>query len=76
MQIPEKGVPELLLANELAAQLSASGSCVVEYATAEMQPFSNAHRPDLVYTPASGPYSGQTVFIEVKTALSILSWNI
>jgi hypothetical protein len=58
--------PELRFATELSQRLGESGACALIYATAEMQPFSNAQKPDLVYTPAEGPYAGQNIFVEIK----------
>lgn len=58
--------PELAFAEQLASLLRQNGEASLEYITAEMQPFSNAQRPDVVWTPNTGGYAGQTFFFEIK----------
>jgi hypothetical protein len=58
--------PELAFAEELAQLLRPHGDASLEYVTAEMQPYSNAQRPDVVWTPNAGGYVGQTFFFEIK----------
>jgi hypothetical protein len=58
--------PELAFAEELASLLHPRGAASLEYITAEMQPFSNAQRPDVVWTPNAGGYAGQIFFFEIK----------
>jgi hypothetical protein len=58
--------PELAFAQELSGHLSKSGRVNLQYATAEMQPFSNAQRPDILFIPSGGPYAGSSVFVEIK----------
>jgi hypothetical protein len=57
---------ELAFATSLCDLLAPSGTTRLEYITAEFQPFSNQHRPDVVLVPRVGGFAGQTVFIEVK----------
>jgi hypothetical protein len=58
--------PELAFAEELARLLKPYGETSLQYITAEMQPFSNAQRPDVVWTPTSGGYANQMFFFEIK----------
>jgi hypothetical protein len=57
---------ELDFATSLRTRLLPSGEVRLEYITAELQPFSNQQRPDIIFTPRSGGYVGQNVFIEIK----------
>src|SRR5580704_3739350 len=63
----DEPAPELAFAEALLGLLG-RGAARLEYITAEMQPFSNQQRPDIVLTPASGGYSAQTVFLEIKVS--------
>lgn len=58
--------PELDFAEELVSLLRPRGAASLEYITAEMQPFSNAQRPDVVWVPNAGGYAAQTFFFEIK----------
>src|SRR5437762_1045819 len=58
--------PELAFAEALSGLLAGRGTAGLVYITAEMQPFSNQQRPDVVFTPNSGPFASQTIFIEIK----------
>ena len=64
--------PELPFAEELARVLATVGAARLEYITAEMQPFSNQQRPDVVFIPKSGGYAGQIIFIEIKLSIDPL----
>jgi len=57
---------ELKFAEELATLLRAYGEVELQYVTAEMQPYSNAQRPDVVWTPKIGGYANQLFFFEIK----------
>ena len=57
---------ELAFAEQLASVLRSYGESSLVYITAEMQPFSNAQRPDVVWTPSGGGYAGQIFFVEIK----------
>lgn len=57
---------ELAFAEKLARLLKLRGTASLEYITAEMQPFSNAQRPDVLWTPTEGGYAGQAFFFEIK----------
>lgn len=57
---------ELAFAKALCDLLAPSGTARLAYITAEFQPFSNQHRPDVVFVPRVGGFVGQTVFLEVK----------
>jgi hypothetical protein len=59
-------VPELPFAEALRSLLRRLGTARLEYITAELQPFSNQQRPDVVLIPNSGGYAGQIIFIEIK----------
>jgi len=58
--------PELGFAERLADLLRPYGDASLEYITAEMQPYSNAQRPDVVWTPKTGGYARQLFFFEIK----------
>jgi hypothetical protein len=58
--------PELAFVTRMRELLAPYGNVSVEYITAEFQPFSNQQRPDIVFSPHTGGYAGQTIFIEVK----------
>jgi hypothetical protein len=62
--------PELELVQELARRLAPYGAASIAYLTAEFQPFSNAQKPDLVFSPASGGRKGQTAVVEFKVEAS------
>jgi hypothetical protein len=57
---------ELAFATRMRELLAPYGSVSVEYITAELQPFSNQQRPDIVFSPQSGGYARQNIFIEIK----------
>lgn len=57
-------------ARHLASGLSPYGAVRLEYATAEMQPFSAGQRPDLAFEPRSGRYRGKLIFIELAFSMS------
>lgn len=57
---------ELEIVEALAKRLSAKGEALLAYLTAELQPFSNAQRPDLVFRPTSGARKGQVAVVECK----------
>ena len=57
---------EIEYSDELKLALAPFGSARIEYITAETQPFSNQHRPDVVFSPFSGSYRDCIVFIELK----------
>lgn len=63
MNVP---APELAFATNLRELLAPYGQVSVEYITAELQPFSNQQRPDVVFIPGAGGYARQTIFVEVK----------
>lgn len=54
---------ELQVIENAAKVLSASGDSYIAYITAELQPFSNQQRPDLIYTSKD---PSMTFFIEYK----------
>lgn len=58
--------PELAFATRLRELLAPYGVVSVEYISAELQPFSNQQRPDVVFSPQAGGYARQTIFIEIK----------
>jgi hypothetical protein len=58
--------PELAFAEALRAILASNGSAQLEYVSAQLQPFSNQQRPDIVFIPKSGGYSSQVIFLEIK----------
>ncbi|MGH8612690.1 MAG: hypothetical protein ACREYF_11845 [Gammaproteobacteria bacterium] len=58
--------PELAFAERLCGLLARSGSARLEYISAELQPFCNQQRPDIVFVPRSGGYRGQTIVVEIK----------
>ncbi len=64
-QMSEEPAPELAFAEMLLGLLQPAAARL-EYITAEMQPFSNQQRPDVVLIPTSGGYSGRTIFLEIK----------
>lgn len=53
-------------AEELAKSLGNNGDVSLQYITAQLQPYSNAQRPDVVWTPRLGGYAGQLFFFEIK----------
>ncbi|ESQ89766.1 hypothetical protein [Asticcacaulis benevestitus] len=65
----ENRSPELELVTELASLLRKHGDVSVEYVTAEMQPFTNQFKPDILFSPTLGGYSRQKIFIEIKLKL-------
>ena len=57
---------ELEYTTQLTLELTPFGNVSIEYITAETQPFSSQQRPDVVFSPFSGPYQNTVIFIEVK----------
>lgn len=57
---------ELEFARTLKELLCRHGSPSLHYITAELQPFSNQQRPDIVFLPHRGGYANHIVFIEIK----------
>ena len=66
---------ELLIITQTADLLNQIGKAKIDYITAELSPFSNQQRPDLVYYPS---LIDKPVFVEYKLNASTLSpafWN-
>jgi hypothetical protein len=58
--------PELAFGQSLCQLLGQFGEARLDYITAGLQPFSNAQRPDVLFTPNIGGYADQVIFLEIK----------
>lgn len=68
-------ISDLKYAETLCSMLRLNGDARLEYFTAELQPFSNQQKPDIIFIPSAGPFAGQVTFIEIKLRERTLSTN-
>jgi|ERR1043166_5312638 hypothetical protein len=57
---------DLAFAEGLVTSLRLRGEAKLMYISAEMQPFSNQQKPDIVYVPYAGSFGNHTIFVEIK----------
>ena len=57
---------ELDVAESVANVLCVVGSVTLQYLTAEFEPYSSAHRPDIVFIPSDGPNRDRVFVVEVR----------